>query len=221
MAKQSKPQSEQSSEESGRLPAKSYEHVIARWTKVLGASTIVLAVATMISAYFLFETDRTIERQVDAARIQLRAYVGIRTVLILTLFDKDHRDITTGANISVAWKNFGSTPAKDFRQWISMRWVGSNFEPDFTRATERFANEAFSGLGPGDERSAGPLGVKADEIKKAGSGDGRIFLWGRAEYRDFFPGTPVRVFHFCAVAAIEGDVIVGFHVYKTECNYSD
>jgi hypothetical protein len=203
---------------SGPQP-KSYEKVIANWTRVLAFSTIALFIATAISAYFLHETDQTIKKQVGATRIQLRAYVGLGPFFLIKTVSKEGKP--DGLNVGHTWKNFGSTPATDLKVWLSARWHRNGSEPDFSRP-ESNPSDQFAGIiGPGAELGSGPVGVPLSDLEKAVAGDGRIFIWGHAEYRDSFPETPVRHFHFCMKIAAQTIDILSPQVYKTECNYSD
>jgi hypothetical protein len=66
--------------------------------------------------------------------------------------------------------------------------------------------------------------VPAADVEKAMSGQGRVFFWGEGIYRDVFPDTPQRHFHFCHVVTNMPKAVnepAAFNVYKPECNYSD
>lgn len=205
---------------------KSYEKTLTRWTIVLGLSTLMLSIATIISAYFLFATDQTIKKQVGAALAQLRAYVGTQQIIYdprLTA-EPGRPNIFLGSAMGVTWKNFGGTPAKEFEYWISAKWYPAGIEPDFSKPSERIPEHIFMTLGSGSESSSPGLFVPAADVEKAMSGNGRIFFWGEAIYRDVFPDTPQRHFHFCLVTTNMPKAVnepAAFNVYKPECNYSD
>src|ERR1700730_571457 len=153
MTKQPNPQSGHPAEDSDDPKPKSYERTIARWTIILGASTLALALATGISAYFLWETNQTIKKQVNAIRMQLRAYGGMRQFVSAPAIKKetDKPDVIIGANVAITWKNFGSTPAKEFEYWTSIKWYDPGLEPNFNAPTEKLSDRFIFGLGPGDE----------------------------------------------------------------------
>jgi len=95
-----------------------------RWTGVVGVFTVVLAVATGISAYFLYETDvtlqETLKAQARSSERQLRAYVtveplGMEGVITPTLFEK------------ALVRNTGQTPAYK----IVVKWTFDIFDYPF------------------------------------------------------------------------------------------
>ena len=57
----------------GNQPTKNYERRIANWTVVVGAFTVVLAVATVGSGYVLWTTDHTLKDTMEAAN---RAWIA-------------------------------------------------------------------------------------------------------------------------------------------------
>ncbi len=204
---------------------KSYENIIASWTIVLGMSTVALVAATTISAYFLWATDQTIKTQVDTARIQLRAYVGMNQFLYMPIIkkDTDKPDVFAGSNLGITWKNFGSTPAKEFEYWLSAKWLPTGNEPDFSIPAEKLSEHTAFNIGPGLEISGGPVFVSADDIQKTNSGNGHVFIWGHAAYRDYFPDSPRHQFNFCLIGTVLSSApgSGAAKVYKSECNYSD
>jgi hypothetical protein len=234
MAEQPNPQSGHSAKRSGNPEAKGFEKIIARWTTILGVSTIALVIATSVSAYFLWSTDQTIGKQVEAVKIQLRAYVGTNQVGYVVINRKSDvvppkktpapPPVFFGANLAVTWKNFGSTPAKNAEHWVSAKWYAAGTEPDFSKPDVKLSDRIVFNIGPGGEIAGGAVFVPAVDIQKAISGDGRIFFWGHIKYYDSFPDTPVRNFHFCMVGqtlATEAGSPASFNIYKPDCNYSD
>ncbi|HEX4410529.1 MAG TPA: hypothetical protein VH206_17295 [Xanthobacteraceae bacterium] len=227
MSKKPAPQSTQSAGGENQ-ESKSYEKVMARWTKILGVSTVAVFIATGISAYFLFRTDETIKKQVEAAGIQLRAYVNFQQIVYAPHFAKDPDKPNSpepGANVGVTWRNFGSTPAREMSYWISLKWYGSGTEPDFTKPQEKLSENSNITLGPGSEIASAGVFVPIADIQKISVTNGSIFFWGDAVYRDYIPDSPIRHSHFCLVAiglsasADPGSSV--FKVYKRECNYTD
>jgi hypothetical protein len=206
--------------------ARSYEKALARWTIVLGLSTLVLSIATIVSAYFLFATDQTIKKQVGATLAQMRAYVGTQQIIYdpKVTAEPGRPPVFLGSGMGVTWKNFGATPAKELEYWISAKWYPAGIEPDFSKPTERISEHVFMTLGAGTENSSPGLFVPAADVEKAMSGNGRVFFWGGATYRDVFPDTPRRHFHFCLIVLNmpkTGNEPPAFNVYKPECNDSD
>ncbi len=207
----------------GKPNPKSYEKTIAIWTIVLGASTIALVIATSISAWFLFTTDRTIQKQVVTARLQLRPYIGVAQINSASIIKKEPNkpDIDLGNRLVVGWKNYGATPALQASNWISAKWYPTNIEPDFSHSEGRLSQLAISNILPGAEVFSGGAFVPKDDIDKALSGNGRIFFWGHVEYQDIFFKSSIHQFHFCMIVTISQNSQTINSVYKSECNYSN
>jgi hypothetical protein len=225
-SKSANPQSEAFSTQSGQAQSKAYEKIIARWTIVLGVSTAVLSFAILIGAYFLFETNQTIRKQVAAAQAQLRAYVGFNQILYVPNIRKepDKPAIFIGGNVAVTWKNFGGTPAREFEYWVSAKWYPNGTEPDFSKPDVPLPGRSIMTLGANNEIPSAAIFIPVNDIQKAASGNGKVFLWGHALYRDLFPDTPARNFHFCLTGdqfPLVENAPASFGIYKPECNYSD
>ena len=230
MPKPPKKLSNNSVTERAPLAPRSYEKTIALWTRILGISTILLFVATGISAYFLHATDQTINKQVDALAIQLRAYVGISDffyVYFEPAKEADKDKVLPGARMGLKWKNSGATPALEFEYWISTKFYAEGTEPDFATPAERLSNRVTTTISPNSELSTSPVFVSTGDLNRASAGVGKIFLWGHATYRDVFPLNPPRHTHFCFVGTtlpIRTTVLPGeasVSVYKPNCNYSN
>ncbi len=210
----------------GAPNAAGYETARTRWTVVLGLAALVLAVAAIVSAYLLFASEQTVKKQVAAALTQLRAQIGHQQIIYVPKLtgEPGRAEIFLGSAIGVTWKNFGMTPAKELEYWMSAKWFAAGMEPDFSKPTETLPGHKSMTLAAGAENSSPPLFVPAADIEKAMSGNGRIFFWGDGIYRDAFPDTPLRHFHFCLVAVRMPQSVnepAAFNAYKPECNYSD
>src|SRR5882757_2346933 len=80
---QSQPQAtEPETKTSESQPENRYERRIANWTVVVGAFTVVLAIATAASGYILWQTDHTLK---DTMVFGQRAYVGINILAALKM----------------------------------------------------------------------------------------------------------------------------------------
>ncbi len=196
----------------------SYDRVIANWTRILGASTIALFIATGVSAYFLYKTDHTIETQVETTRLQMRAYVGMARITPKPFFEKPKDQTVSSVDVKYDWRNFGFTPAFDFEYFVAWGWYENNSEPDFSKPTENDTRTSLDLLGAQLETST-TLNVGRSDLMKSAAGNGRIFLWGVAKYRDFM-STP-RTFAFCKIAKLQTTRDDGFSIYdyKKECNH--
>jgi hypothetical protein len=212
--------------EGGTAEATAYERTLARWTVVLGLSTLVLSIAVIVGAYFIFATEQTIKKQIGASLAQVRAYVGYQQIIYVPKLaaEPGGPEQFQGAALGVTWKNFGVTPATEFEYWVSAKWYPAGLEPDFSKPSERISEHNFMTLGAGTEIPSPALFVPAFDVENAMSGNGRIFFWGEAIYRDVFPDTAQRHFHFCHVVTNMPKAVnepAAFSVYKPECNGSD
>jgi hypothetical protein len=95
---------------------------IDRFTGWLMIYTLVMAIATLLSAAILFKTDHTLKETMVFGQ---RAYVGINVMAGLRM---------TPQTVSFTYENFGQTPAKEVR--VSSNWEfvepGGNLPRDFT-----------------------------------------------------------------------------------------
>jgi hypothetical protein len=220
------PQSGDENAGGDKAKTNNYETTVTRWTVVLGLSTLVLSVATIVIAIFLFATNQSIKKQIGATLAQLRAYVGTQQIIYDPKLNAElgRPMVYMGSAIGITWKNFGATPAKELEYWLSAKWYPPGIEPDFTKPTEKISEHIFMTLASGTETSSPVLFVPAADVEKAMSGNGKVFFWGEAIYRDVFPDTPHRHSHFCMVVTNmpkAGNEPAAFSVYKPDCNYSD
>lgn len=176
-------------------PESPYERRIANWTAVVGAFTIVLAIATAASGYVLWQTDHTLK---DTMVFGQRAYVGINIAANLTL-DSEKAALT--------FENFGQTPAKNVKAFSYWEFAkpGENLPNEFD-FPERPDCESSEGFKPGESIIFPHNPVPAyskfcpEEKQKlllVQSGQLRAFYYGHITYRDVF--NKWRRTNFCVV----------------------
>ena len=197
---------------------------MVKWTKSLGIATIVLSIATImlmfatgISTYFLYTTNESIEKQVELSRGQLRPYVGLaRAHLTKTIESTDRPESITDLKLTLPFKNFGTTPAKEFRMWVGMDRRDDGNDPDFTKIPiELSSHESVNTLFPGQEITVDFV-VGYDRMRKLKSGEGVYFVWGRVDYREFLGPGVARYTRFCAVLRLSA-----LNPYKGHCNIAE
>ncbi|MDI1262223.1 MAG: hypothetical protein PS018_03065 [bacterium] len=173
---------EPSSSESQIKSDHRYERRIANWTVVVGAFTVVLAIATAGSAYVLWLTDHTLQdtlkAQTASSERQLRAYLGFEWGAVLL-------DSPAPSQVT-AWirlKNYGSTPAYKVKAWLNFARRPSNDEPfDQIRTAE---NEGV--LEPtGNFNLSATLPNTPAQLQAVVDGSHSVFVWGRVDYVDAF-----------------------------------
>ncbi|MGH6726278.1 MAG: hypothetical protein ACREB8_07020 [Pseudolabrys sp.] len=202
------------------------QKALTRWTIVLSICTLVLSAATIVGAYLLFTINLSMQKQLGVNSVQLRAYVGTQQVIYVPRLaaEQGQAEKFEGAAIGVVWKNFGATPARELEYWLSAKWYPAGAEPDLLRPSEKIAEHTFMTLAPGTEIPSPALFVPAADVARAMAGNGKVFFWGDASYRDVLPDTPQRHFHFCMMVstmpkAINERAVV--NVYKADCNFSN
>jgi hypothetical protein len=220
------PPSDNENAAGGAAKTRSQQETLTSWTIVLSVCTLVLSVATIVAAFWLFATNETIKKQVGVSSAQLRAYVGTQQIIYAPRMTAEPGQpaIFQGAAIGVVWRNYGATPARDLEYWISAKWYPAESEPDFSKPSEKIPEHTFMTLGPGAENPSPALFVPAADVERAMAGNGRVFFWGEASYRDVLPDTPQRHFHFCLVVTKmpkAGNEPAAVNVYKPACNFSD
>jgi hypothetical protein len=197
----------------------SYEKVIANWTRILGWSTIALFLATGGSAYFLYKTDQTISTQVENAKLQTRAYVTVARTSTDANFDKPTDAGISSFDVKVAWRNFGYTPAFDFDWFADIGWYPNGVEPDFSKPVSNDPAGTPGYLG-GQLETTATKTIHRPDLLKAAAGNGRIFVWGVATYRDFAGADRRSTFCYIAELPIKRGDEPKIHGYKKDCNKS-
>jgi hypothetical protein len=93
-------------------PRSTSDIVIARWTRVLGVSTILLFLATAGTGYVLLHTDNEIGRQITLMENDQRPWVRPKFVRFSDMTITDDK-LSFGVNIQ--FENIGKTPAFNVR----------------------------------------------------------------------------------------------------------
>jgi hypothetical protein len=83
-------------------------------------------------------------------------------------------------------------------------------------------------LGPSAEFTSGHIDISPEHAYAVAAGNGHLFFWGEARYRDNFPGSPEHVLEFCYKIEIEGMItqtpgacFVRFNLYGEHNQYYD
>jgi len=88
------------------------DSLIARWTKVVGISTIVLSLATILSAYFLWVTDETLRRTLE---VNQRPWVSADVAIAGPLTFDQNNDGESHIPLKITLKNNGLALAQNIR----------------------------------------------------------------------------------------------------------
>ncbi len=214
------PEPEQSHKESKNPEPKGYERTIARWTVILGTSTILLFIATGISAYFLYVTDQTlrdtlatnaraakateesVKLSADTAKRQLCAYLTVEAAKINCAncpkgdwkAPKGERPET---EFLLTIKNVGLTPAYEVRSCSGRRLVEPNtFLPDdFKFACKQACDKCPpTNIAPG-ANAIMTMPLDLADIMMSGAGFKKLYYYGSISFADTFKAK--RELPFC------------------------
>ncbi|MBV9567032.1 MAG: hypothetical protein JO172_02740 [Hyphomicrobiales bacterium] len=164
--------------------------VSERWTTLVAGLTVaILIFQSGVFGYQAIQLKKTVATMSDTAERQLRAYIGVLSGVI----QPGIVDGIPGLLTRVEVKNFGQTPAYDFRSWIRVLIDHPNATP--FQFPDSLINHPRSLVSPqvsiSIDAGFSPPNDLLSEIK---SGAKKLFVWGRIEYRDAF-GRP-RFFVF-------------------------
>ncbi len=124
------------------------------------------------------------------------------------------------------WENSGGTPTRGMVNHANWRLFNGEPPADFQFPDlDATGKEIPVGTGPDTALFIGPkatlysqvLDIPLPVLQTAGSGQGRIFVWGWTEYNDVFKGTPRHRTEFCNelivtnISQAEGKVTVALH----------
>jgi hypothetical protein len=189
----------------GRNPA---EQTIADYTRWLAFFTAALVLATI--ALFISG-----ERNVDVARrsafaaeqsaeVAKTALISTQRAFLFIATFETHV-INNEFRILPQWKNSGTTPANpvtNYANWKTFTatpptdYTYPDIAADGTELTSKGDGPSFY-VGPQDAVYAESLKIPIPWMEKVRAGEQRLFIWGWAEYRDAFEGTPIHRSEFC------------------------
>jgi hypothetical protein len=152
------------------------------------AATIAIAILTGVLAWYANGQEKILTQQIEDSRASQRAFVFIRTFEVQPFGDV--------IRIMPQWKNSGTTPTVKMRSHDNWKWFPaeppSNYSyPDLDSAGDE-TNAPESGVafvGPQSNSYAAALDIPIDWIERVRKREGRIFIWGWAEYNDVFSDT--------------------------------
>lgn len=211
---------------------------VAVFTLVLAFATVALGVIATIQIGFLDRSERIATETAQAAKasaeaaqdqIQLsrralvqtqRAFVNLKGFNVFHIYDITQNNKIVDWQFTPIWENSGQTPTKKLNV-ISGIHPGE-FPPDFEFKIDKFAPSL---LGPKGGMTGETYRISLAEIYEIKSGAKTIYIWGRAEYNDVFPGTRRHYTNFCHKIVVTGDPTIvesGIQmIAQTIGNYTD
>lgn len=179
----SKPKAEPPDNKGQTPPPKDYDKTIARWTAVVGAFTVVLAVATIASTVILLKTDDTLQDTMQNGQ-RAYAYIVFENPII-----KANARIELNGKVRIA----GQTPAYDVVVELDsgISNVGAfvaDAKKTLSRPPQAIATKEVVGGYPGDEFSLPYTGERLTpaQVNNVYGSDERYFVFGRITYKDIF-----------------------------------
>ena len=177
-------------------------HRLADQAKAQAIETKHLASAT----YGIAQTSKDALVQVQ------RAVIAVQTVDVSRKAGTDGK--VASLLIFLRWRNVGATPTKDLKFRHSYFYDVKRLPQDFSYADLGGPEtDTPSFAAPQGEVSALPIEIPVSLAKDIQDGKQVMTLWGHADYRDVFRGTPMHTSQYCFI-------IVGFYgnLYSASAN---
>jgi hypothetical protein len=203
----------------------------ATWTRVLATSTVVLSIATIVSAYFLWRTDETLKQtlveirnSIAVNREQLRAVVSFTGGTVLITKDKEGKP--TYYIFSALFQNHGGTRTEHFKAWDSIHFFENTVPNNLDLAKPwQQLDTSDTIIGPNSPYQLQGVTIDNDTVQKVLRKEGVILLWGKAEWSDIFEPAIVHPIGFCMLvipnqATTTGEILPQFVPYRNDCNYN-
>ena len=152
-----------------------------------------------------------IENQYNISKQTQRAFVFVKEIAVVYNRTPDRLSTYNSTSIpgetelwrlTVVWKNGGDTPARNmlvnfnYKEFLGA--MPKNF--DFPDAASQPCL-----IGPKAEIPGNSLVLHRDVLDRLGRGSHKLYLWGWAEYKDVFDGTPRRRTEFCFELRMNSD----------------
>jgi len=160
------------------------ERLIARWTRILGWFTAVLAATSVLTLIVLYRTDET-------SRLRDRAFVYFRDPQIRPYPDAN----AIIWAFSIKFGNAGNMPASRVAMRVACPDVpfAEEVSDSFRLATDWTTAQIASVIGPKQEAEVQGCEVKIEKINEAKSRHLRVFYLVEAKYLDGFDLHTTRV----------------------------
>jgi len=133
-----------------------------------------------------------------------RAFVFIEKVEWKALFVNVNGVKKLSWGFIVHWRNSGTTPTRRMQSCVyDTVFVYKKLLEDFAYPDNRGHEDLV--IFPRATMHSRPLRIDPEYFALAQSGHAEIFIWGWADYDDFFEGTPRRRVEFCLAVEAIGD----------------
>jgi hypothetical protein len=168
--------------------------------------------------------ERSADTAVRALLTTERAFVFVKHIIGFPVFLNNTSQQMVGYVLNPMWTNSGTTPARYCK--LNVDWCAHDGElPD--GFPYFYKNDMIqTTIGPNSEIAGGLIEIDSDSLNGLVNRTKRIYIWGKAEYRDIFADTPPRLTTFCVRMDVirgngrDGSVFVGFVPYGPN-NYTE
>ncbi len=174
---------------------------------------------------------RAVEVAEDSGRIMhatmiatQRAYVAFREFRVNVTRLSAIEDIQN-CTVQPVWENGGTTPTRNGTSHVSWKYFAGSIPADLDFADYDEAGNRVVVQDDYQPLVIGPRGlaqspvivIEGPTVRNVREGQGRILIWGWAEYDDVFDGSPRHRTEFCYQMTVTGSLSqshIGFSQYK-------
>jgi hypothetical protein len=166
---------------------------------------------------------KTVAALADEALVSAqRPYVFLKDINISLTKNPINEEIQT-CTLQPVWENTGATPTRNGRSQVNWKYFEGNVPEDFDFAdVDDLGNRILSAdayrpliVGPKSTAIAPVINLDPAILRQVRDLQGKLLVWGFAEYDEIFPGTPRHRTEFCYQVAVSGSPAnhVGFSQY--------
>jgi hypothetical protein len=197
---------------------------MARWTKVVGVFTAVLAVVSILTGGFTAWQADTAATTARETREQLRAVMQLTGIGYLYAPAAETGELAWG--FTANFQNFGGTRAAGVSGEQSAQYFDGTVpnNTDFSKPKVELEKIAPNIVGAGATVTIQPVAIKPDDVQKALRKEGVIVVWGKMRYSDIFNPNQEHVISFCQrvipVQPPNKDAPLAFNIgpFRPDCN---
>lgn len=153
-----------------------------------------------------------------------RAYVTLREFRVNVTRLSAIEDIQN-ATVQPVWENGGTTPARNGRSHVSWKYFTGSIPADLELADfDETGNRIVTddkylplAIGPRGLAHSPVILIDGPTIRNVRENQGRVLIWGWAEYDDVFEGSPRHRTEFCYQMNVTGSLSqshIAFSLYK-------
>ena len=153
--------------------------------------------------YWLWRSTGDLVRGAEkTAKTQLRAYVFLKNVQLLKIFDKYGASIVA-YRVMVEWQNTGKTPTRKARTNINYEISEKDLPKEFSFPDSDVIR--YATFGPNQTVSSEGIEIHLVDVEHISTGARNLHIWGWVEYNDVFDNTPRHRTEFSNRVLIRGE----------------